>query len=149
MRAAKPKNQRLILLILAAAAVTAAVLLGMWGLRDNAAFFYAPADVARKGIPLGRNTRVGGMVEAGSLKRAGDGVTIDFLVGDDSDATIPVRFTGIAPDLFKEGSGVVAEGRFEQGGLFVADEILAKHDENYMPPQLARDGEKHKTESLK
>ncbi len=149
MRAAKPKNQRLILLILAAAAVTAAVLLGMWGLRDNAAFFYAPADVARKGIPVGRNIRVGGMVEAGSLKRAGDGVTIDFLVGDDSDATIPVRFTGIAPDLFKEGSGVVAEGRFERGGLFVADEILAKHDENYMPPQLARDGEKHKTESLK
>ncbi len=149
MRAAKPKNQRLILLILAAAAVTAAVLLGMWGLRDNAAFFYAPADVARKGIPLGRNIRIGGMVEAGSLKRAGDGVTIDFLVGDDSDATIPVRFTGIAPDLFKEESGVVAEGRFERGGLFIADEILAKHDENYMPPQLAQDGEKHKTESLK
>ncbi len=149
MRPAKPKNQRLVLLILAAAAVTAAVLLGMWGLRDNAAFFYAPADVARKGIPLGRNIRIGGMVEAGSIKRAADGVTIDFLVGDESNATIPVRFTGIAPDLFKENSGVVAEGRFERGGLFVADEILAKHDENYMPPQLARDGEKHKTETLR
>ncbi len=149
MRPAKPKNQRLVLLILAAAAVTAAVLLGMWGLRDNAAFFYAPADVARKGIPLGRNIRIGGMVEAGSIKRAADGVTIDFLVGDESNATIPVRFTGIAPDLFKENSGVVAEGRFERGGLFVADEILAKHDENYMPPQLARNGEKHKTETLR
>lgn len=149
MRPAKPKNQRLVLLILAAAVVTAAVLLGMWGLRDNAAFFYAPADVARKGIPLGRNIRIGGMVEAGSIKRAADGVTIDFLVGDESNATIPVRFTGIAPDLFKENSGVVAEGRFERGGLFVADEILAKHDENYMPPQLARDGEKHKTETLR
>ncbi|MDP9414619.1 MAG: cytochrome c maturation protein CcmE [Pseudomonadota bacterium] len=149
MRPAKPKNQRLVLLILAAAAVTAAVLLGMWGLRDNAAFFYAPADVARKGIPLGRNIRIGGMVEAGSIKRAADGVTIDFLVGDESNATIPVRFTGIAPDLFKENSGVVAEGRFERGGRFVADEILAKHDENYMPPQLARDGEKHKTETLR
>ncbi len=149
MRAAKPKNQRLILLILAAAAVTAAVVLGMWGLRDNAAFFYAPADVARKGIPLGRNIRIGGMVEEGSIERAADGVTIEFLVGDESNATIPVRFTGIAPDLFKEGSGVVAEGRFERGGRFVADEILAKHDENYMPPQLARDGQKHKTETLK
>ncbi len=148
MRAAKPKNQRLVLLILAAAAVTAAVVLGMWGLRDNAAFFYAPADVARKGIPLGRNIRIGGMVEEGSIERAADGVTIEFLVGDESNATIPVRFTGIAPDLFKEGSGVVAEGRFERGGRFVADEILAKHDENYMPPQLARDGQKHKTETL-
>ncbi len=149
MRPAKAKNQRLVLFVLAAAAVILAVLLAMWGLRDNAAFFYAPADVARQGIPLGRNIRIGGMVKAGSIERAPDGVTIKFLVGDESNATIPVRFTGIAPDLFKENSGVVAEGRFERGGLFVADEILAKHDENYMPPQLARDGEKHKTETLR
>ncbi len=149
MRAAKAKNQRLVLLLLAAAAVIAAVLLGMWGLRDNAAFFYAPADVARKGIPLERNVRIGGMVKGGSIKRAPDGVTIDFVVGDETPATIPVRFTGIAPDLFKENSGVVAEGRFQPNGLFVADEILAKHDENYMPPELARDGSKHKTETLK
>ena len=145
----KAKNQRLVLLLLAAAAVIAAVLLGMWGLRDNAAFFYAPADVAREGLPLGRNVRIGGMVKEGSIRRARDGVTIHFLVGDETPATIPVRFTGIAPDLFKENSGVVAEGRFQPGGLFVADEILAKHDENYMPPQLARDGLKHKTETLK
>jgi cytochrome c-type biogenesis protein CcmE len=149
VRAAKAKNQRLVLLLLAAAAVIAAVLLGMWGLRDNAAFFYAPADVARKGIPLERNVRIGGMVKGGSIKRAPDGVTIDFVVGDETPATIPVRFTGIAPDLFKENSGVVAEGRFQPNGLFVADEILAKHDENYMPPELARDGSKHKTETLK
>ncbi len=149
MRAAKAKNQRLVLLLLAAAAVIGAVLLGMWGLKDNAAFFYAPADVARKGLPLDRNIRIGGMVREGSIRRAADGVTIDFVVGDESPATIPVRFTGIAPDLFKENSGVVAEGRFQPTGLFVADEILAKHDENYMPPQLARDGSKHKTETLR
>ena len=86
------------------------------------------------------------MVEEGSVRLAGDGVTMDFLVGDETDATIRVRYRGIAPDLFKEGSGVVAEGRFQPDGLFVATEILAKHDENYMPPQLA--GKKHKTETL-
>jgi cytochrome c-type biogenesis protein CcmE len=149
VRAAKAKNQRLVLLLLAAAAVIGAVLLGMWGLKDNAAFFYAPADVARKGVPLDRNVRIGGMVKGGSIKRAPDGVTIQFVVGDETPATIPVRFTGIAPDLFKENSGVVAEGRFRADGLFLADEILAKHDENYMPPQLARDGSKHKTETLR
>ena len=148
MNRAKPKNQRLTLLIFAAVAVLGAVLLGMWGLRDNAAFFYAPADVARKGLPLDRSVRIGGMVKGGSLQRAKDGLTISFLVGDETSATIPVRFTGIAPDLFKENSGVVAEGRFQPDGLFVATEILAKHDENYMPPQLSRDGTRHKTGTL-
>jgi cytochrome c-type biogenesis protein CcmE len=142
----KAKNQRLTLLILAVAAVLGAVLLGMSALKDQAAYFYAPADVARKGVPLDQAVRIGGMVEEGSIKRAEDGVTIDFLVGDETEATIPVRFTGIVPDLFKEGSGVVAEGRFLPSGLFVASEILAKHDENYMPPELA--GDKHKSETL-
>jgi cytochrome c-type biogenesis protein CcmE len=145
----KAKNQRLSLLVLAVAAVIGAVLLGMWGLKDNAAFFYAPADVARKGVPLERNVRIGGMVRQGSIARDPDGVTIRFIVGDETPATIPVRFTGIAPDLFKENSGVVAEGRFRADGLFVADEILAKHDENYMPPQLVAQAAKHKTETLK
>ena len=144
----KAKNQRLVLLALAVAAVLGAVLLGMSALRDQASYFYAPADVARKGVPLDRNVRIGGMVKTGSIRRAADGVTIDFLVGDETPATIPVRFTGIAPDLFKEGSGVVAEGRFRRDGRFVASEILAKHDENYMPPELVRGGEKHKTETL-
>ena len=148
MTVVKAKNQRLVLLILAAAAVIGAVILGMWGLKDNAAFFYAPADVAREGLPLDRNVRIGGMVKGGSIRRSPDGVTIDFVVGDETPATIPVRFTGIAPDLFKENSGVVAEGRFQPNGTFVADEILAKHDENYMPPELSRDKAKHKTETL-
>lgn len=143
----KAKNQRLTLLLLAIGAVLGAVLLAMSALKDQAAYFYAPADVARHGVPLDRAVRIGGMVKEGSLQRAEDGVTIAFVVFDDSPHTIPVRFTGIAPDLFKEGSGVVAEGRFQPDGTFVADEILAKHDENYMPPDLA--GEKHKTESLK
>ena len=142
----KAKNQRLTLLILAIGAVLAAVLLGMSALKDEAAYFYAPADVARKGLPLDRAVRIGGMVSDGSIRRSADGVTIDFLVHDETNAVIPVRFTGIAPDLFKENSGVVAEGRFQPDGTFVATEILAKHDENYMPPQLA--GDKHKSETL-
>lgn len=142
----KAKHQRLTLLLLALGAVLVAVLLAMSALKDQAAYFYAPADIARKGIPLDQAVRIGGMVEEGSVRHGGDGVTIEFLVGDESDATIPVRFTGIVPDLFKEGSGVVAEGRFQPDGRFIASEILAKHDENYMPPQLA--GEKHKSESI-
>jgi cytochrome c-type biogenesis protein CcmE len=143
----KAKNQRLTLLLLAVFAVGAAVLLAMSALKDQAAYFYAPADVARQGLPLGKAVRIGGMVEEGSIRRAADGVTIDFVVGDESPHKIRARFTGIVPDLFREKSGVVAEGRFQADGLFVADEILAKHDENYMPPQLS--GEKHKSESLK
>ena len=143
----KRKNQRLTLLLLAAAAVLGAVLLAMSALKDQAAYFYTPGDVARQGIPLDRAVRIGGMVQQGSIKRAPDGVTIHFVVRDETPNTLRVRFTGIVPNLFKENSGVVAEGRFQPGGLFVADEILAKHDENYMPPQLA--GEKHKSESLK
>jgi cytochrome c-type biogenesis protein CcmE len=144
----KAKNQRLALLGLAVLAVLGAVLLSMSALKDQAAFFYAPADVARKGVPLDRAVRIGGMVKDGSIQRLPDGVTVTFTVGDESAATIPVRYTGITPDLFKENSGVVADGKFQPGGLFVADEILAKHDENYMPPELARDGAKHKTETL-
>jgi cytochrome c-type biogenesis protein CcmE len=142
----KAKNQRLTLLVLAIVAVLGAVLLGMSALKDQAAYFYAPADVARKGVPLDRAVRIGGMVKDGSIQRHADGVTIAFVVGDETEATIPVRFTGIAPDLFKENSGVVAEGHFQPDGRFVATEILAKHDENYMPPQLA--GSEHKTETL-
>lgn len=143
----KPRNQRLILLVFALVAVGGSVLLAMSAMRDQAAFFYAPADVVRKGLPLDRAVRVGGMVRRGSLRRLPDGVTIDFLVGDESAATIPVRYRGITPDLFREGSGVIAEGRFQADGRFVATEILAKHDENYMPPRLGPQG-MHKTESL-
>jgi cytochrome c-type biogenesis protein CcmE len=143
----KPKNQRLVLLALAIVAVLGAVLLAMSAMRDQAAFFYAPGDVVAKGLPLDRAVRVGGMVKQGSIRRHPDGVTIDFTVGDETMATIPVRFTGITPDLFRENSGVIAEGRFQPDGTFVASEILAKHDENYMPPELGPAGQ-HKTETL-
>ena len=144
----KPKNQRLVLLVMAGLAVLGAVLLAMSAMRDQASFFYAPGDVARKGVPLDRSVRIGGMVRDGSIQRQPDGMTIHFLVGDESDATIPVRFTGITPELFRENSGVVAEGRFQPDGSFVASEILAKHDENYMPPELGPQGEKHVTRTL-
>jgi cytochrome c-type biogenesis protein CcmE len=144
----KPKNQRLVLLLLALFAVGGAVLLAMSAMRSQASFFYAPGDVAAKGLPLDRAVRIGGMVKRGSLRRHADGVTIDFLVGDDTAATIPVRFTGITPDLFREGSGVIAEGRFQPNGGFIASEILAKHDENYQPPELGPDGT-HKTDRVR
>jgi cytochrome c-type biogenesis protein CcmE len=144
----KPKNQRLVLLLLALAAVGGAVLLAMSAMRSQASFFYAPGDVAAKGLPLDRAVRIGGMVRRGSLRRHADGITIDFIVGDDTAATIPVRFTGITPDLFREGSGVIAEGRFRPDGRFIASEILAKHDENYRPPELGPDG-MHKTDRVR
>ncbi|HST35310.1 MAG TPA: cytochrome c maturation protein CcmE [Allosphingosinicella sp.] len=143
----KPKNQRLVLILLALAAVGGAVLLAMSALRSQAAFFYSPADVVRHGRPpADRAVRIGGMVRQGSINRHGDGVTIDFLVGDETPNTIRVRYRGITPDLFRENSGVFAEGRFQADGLFVASEILAKHDENYMPPVAA--GNEHKSGSL-
>lgn len=130
----KPKNQRLVLVASAAVAVLVAVLLAMWGLRDQASYFYTPADVAAGRAEEGRAVRLGGMVEAGSIERQPDGVTIRFSVTD-GQARTPVVYRGIVPDLFREGSGAVAEGRVENG-TFVADTILAKHDERYMPPEL-------------
>jgi cytochrome c-type biogenesis protein CcmE len=146
-RRIKPKSQRLILVSLAVIALVVAALLAMSAMREQAAFFYAPADVQRLGLPLDRAVRIGGMVREGSIQRQGDGVTIDFVVHDETEHTIPVTFTGIVPNLFREGSGVVAEGRFQPDGRFVASEILAKHDENYMPPELSDRG-LHKTETI-
>jgi cytochrome c-type biogenesis protein CcmE len=145
----KPKNQRLVLLLLAVAAVVGAVLLAMSALKDQAAYFYTPGDVGRQGVPQGRAVRIGGLVRDGSIRRAADGLTIQFTVGDETDRTIEVRYRGIVPDLFKENSGVVAQGRFRPDGLFVADEILAKHDETYKPPELDAGKGEHKTKSLK
>ena len=130
----RPKHQRLVLLALAIVALLGAVLLAMWGLADRAAYFVTPTDIQAGKAAPGRAVRLGGMVVDGSLRRAPDGVTVDFVVGDGK-ATTPVRFRGILPDLFREGSGVVAEGRMERE-RFVADNILAKHDERYMPPQM-------------
>ncbi|GAA0457609.1 MULTISPECIES: cytochrome c maturation protein CcmE [Sphingomonas] len=141
----KPKHQRLTLVGLAVAAVLGASGLALSALQGEAAFFYAPSDVAKAAPPVDRAVRLGGMVAPGSIQRQPDGVTIAFTVTDGA-AQVPVRFSGIAPDLFKENSGVVAEGRFLADGSFVADNLLAKHDERYMPPEVA--GKMHKSETL-
>ncbi|HET9511140.1 MAG TPA: cytochrome c maturation protein CcmE [Sphingomonas sp.] len=141
----KAKHQRLSLVLLAVAAVIGAVLLAMSALKDQAAFFYAPADLRAAGVAAGTPIRLGGMVQAGSVRKMPDGVTTAFVVTDNRD-TVPVTYRGILPDLFRENSGVVAEGRVGSDGGFVADTILAKHDERYMPPQVA--GAMHKTETL-
>jgi cytochrome c-type biogenesis protein CcmE len=133
--AIKPKHQRLVLVITALAALIAAALLAAWALRNQASYFYLPAEMASKPPAADRAVRLGGMVEAGSLKTAPDGVTVEFIVGDGK-ARIPVTYRGITPDLFKEGSGVVAEGHRQADGTFVADNLLAKHDEKYVPREM-------------
>jgi len=138
----KPKNQRMVLVITAAAAVLLAVLLAMWGLRERASYFFTPADIAAGKAADGQAMRLGGMVEKGSIRHGADGVTIRFVVTDGR-AQTPVTYRGIVPDLFREGSGAVAEGRL-RNGTFVADTILAKHDERYMPPQLGNLAAEHK-----
>lgn len=141
----KAKNQRLTLVLAATGALVAAALLAMSALKHQASYFYTPGDAARDHVALGQQIRLGGMVEKGSLHREADGVTIRFRVTDGAES-VGARYTGIVPDLFREGSGVVAEGRFISPNQFVADTILAKHDERYMPPQMA--GAMHATKSL-
>jgi len=132
----KPRHRRLILIVagLALLGVTAALVLNAFN--KNLVFFFSPSQVADKEAPVDKTFRLGGMVEKGSLKRSPDGLTVDFLVTDTA-KTIPVRYKGILPDLFSEGKGVVAQGKLDADGTFVASEVLAKHDENYMPPEAA------------
>ncbi|MEO7814080.1 MAG: cytochrome c maturation protein CcmE [Sphingomicrobium sp.] len=135
----KPKHQRLVLVSLAIVAVLGAALLAMWGLADKAAYFRTPTDIAAGKAQDGEAIRLGGMVVKGSVRN--EGGNVHFAVSD-GPATVPVAYRGIVPDLFREGSGVVAEGRMH-GGTFVADTILAKHDERYMPPQLGNQAAEH------
>lgn len=131
-----PKHQRLILVVVALFALTGAGLAGSYALRTQASYFYLPNQMLSNPPEPGQAVRLGGMVERGSVTTGPDGVTIAFIVTDQHGARIPVRFSGIKPDLFVEGSGVVAEGRLLQGGIFKADNLLAKHDENYVPREL-------------
>lgn len=135
MNAIKPKHQRLVLAVLAMVALIGAALLAIWGLRSQASYFYVPSEIIAAPPAPDRGVRLGGMVEKGSLKTAADGVTINFVVGDGK-ARVPVRFKGIVPSLFVEGSGVVAEGKLAADGTFVADNLLAKHDEKYVPREM-------------
>ena len=129
----KPRHKRLALIAGLALAVAAAVALVLNAFQSNLVFFYSPSQIAANEEPSGRTFRVGGMVRAGSVKL--DGTTVRFVITDTA-KDMSVRYVGILPDLFKEGKGVVAQGRLEDG-VFVAREVLAKHDENYMPPEAA------------
>ncbi|MHB1200207.1 MAG: cytochrome c maturation protein CcmE [Polaromonas sp.] len=130
----KPRHKRALIIIGVLAAVGVAVALVLNAFNSNLVFFYTPSQIAGKEAPQGRTFRVGGLVQAGSVVR--DGVTVRFTVTDTLQ-TVPVRFEGILPDLFKEGKGVVAQGKLGSDGVFAAREVLAKHDENYMPPEAA------------
>ncbi len=131
----KPKHQRLVLLVIALVALVGAGLLAAWALRNQASYFYLPSEIVADAPAPDQGVRLGGMVEAGSIVTQPDGVTIHFIVGDGT-ARVPVSFTGIVPALFVEGSGVVAEGTMGTDGMFVATNLLAKHDENYMPREM-------------
>lgn len=131
----KAKHQRLVLLAIALVVLMVAGLLAIWALRNQASYFYVPSEIVANPPAPNRAVRLGGMVEKGSLKTEPDGVTIDFVV-QDGKARVPVTFRGIVPSLFVEGSGVVAEGKMGAGGTFIADNLLAKHDENYVPREM-------------
>ncbi len=126
------KQKRLALIVGGLVLLSAATALVLFALRDNLAFFYTPTQINAKEAPTGRTFRVGGLVEAGSVKRTG--LDVAFRVTDTAQI-VPVTYTGILPDLFKEGKGVVAQGTLGADGVFRAKEVLAKHDENYMPPE--------------
>lgn len=131
----KAKHQRLVLAIVALAGVAGAGVLAASALRDEAAYFRTPVEVRAGKTEIGEAMRLGGMVAKGSIERQSDGLTIRF-VATDGKARVPVEYKGIVPDLFAEESGMVADGRMRADGTFVADRILAKHDERYMPPQM-------------
>jgi cytochrome c-type biogenesis protein CcmE len=132
----KPRQKRFALIAVGVIALAGAATLVLTAFEDNMVFFFTPTQVASREAPQGRTFRIGGMVEEGSLERGADGMSVKFLVTDTVNK-IPVTFTGALPDLFKEGKGVVAQGKLNDGGVFAASEVLAKHDENYMPPEAA------------
>ena len=132
----KPRQKRFALIGLGLVALAVAAALVLNAFQSNLVFFYTPTQAANGEVPQGRSFRIGGMVEAGSLTREGDGLTVHFIVTDMA-KRVPVTYKGILPDLFKEGKGAVAQGQLVAGGTFIASEVLAKHDENYMPPEAA------------
>jgi len=134
--AMKPRHRKLALIVLVVAVLGIAVALVLNAFNSNLVFFFSPTQVANGEAPTSRAFRIGGLVEAGSIRREADGLTTRFVVTDTA-KSMPVTYTGILPDLFKEGKGVVAEGRLGADGLFAATQVLAKHDENYMPPEAA------------
>jgi len=135
-RTVKPRHRKLLAIVLALAGIGIATALILNAFQSNLVFFFSPTEVAQGKAPTDRAFRIGGLVEDGSVKREPDGLTVSFVITDTA-KSIPVTYKGILPDLFKEGKGVVAEGRLGKDGLFTATQVLAKHDENYMPPEAA------------
>ncbi|MEL7196690.1 MAG: cytochrome c maturation protein CcmE [Pseudomonadota bacterium] len=132
----KAKHQRLVLVVLAVLAIVGAGFLAAWALPKQANFFYLPEQMVENPPEIGRAVRLGGMVAPDSLNQMDDGMTVEFKVSGNTADLVNVRYTGILPDLFVEGSGVVAEGSLSDDGVFVATNLLAKHDENYVPREL-------------
>ena len=141
----KARQKRLLLVVAGVALFGGAVALVLSAFQQNLVFFHTPSEVAEGKAPTGRTFRIGGMVETGSIQRQSDGITVRFAITDTA-KTIPVAYQGPLPDLFKEGKGAVVQGTLGTDGLFTASEVLAKHDENYMPPE-AQDAidQAHKT----
>ncbi len=137
------RRQRMVLVLLVLLGVGVAAALGLNAFRENMVFFFSPTQVMASEAPADRSFRLGGLVEQGSIKREDDGLTVHFVVTDTA-KNINVTYKGILPDLFREGQGVVAQGKLGEGGTFVASEVLAKHDESYMPPEVADALEKGK-----
>ena len=132
----KPRYKRFILVVVALALLTLGAMFVLKAFRSNLVFFYTPTEVLAGQVPQGQAFRIGGMVLEGSVGREEDGLTVRFEVTDTLES-VPVQYTGILPDLFQEGKGVVAQGRMNAQAIFIADQVLAKHDENYMPPEAA------------
>lgn len=132
----KARHKRFVLLTSGLTALGIATWLMLSAFQKNLVFFFTPTQVFAGEAPHGRSFRVGGMVESDSLQRQPDGITVSFVVTDFAQR-VRVNYRGILPDLFKEGKGVVAQGRIDAGNIFIADQVLAKHDENYMPPDAA------------
>lgn len=130
------KKKRLYTVIAGLTMLGVAAALVLTAFEDNIVFFYSPTDIAEKALRPGQTVRVGGLVQADSVKKASDGVTTEFVITD-TNKTISVRYAGLLPDLFREGQGVVTQGSLGPDGTFVALEVLAKHDENYMPKEVA------------
>ena len=146
----KRRHKRIAFIIAGLAGLSIAAYLVTNAFRNNLVFFFSPTQVAAKEAPIDRTFRIGGLVQDGTLKRENDGLTVRFTVTDTA-ASIPVVYKGILPDLFKEGRGCVAQGKIGADGVFQADQVLAKHDENYMPPEAGRaiDKAKHAREAAK
>lgn len=133
----KPRYKRLAVIAVGVVSLTVASLFVLNAFRSNLVFFYSPTEVLAGQAPTDRTFRIGGMVEKGSVQRSADGLKVSFVVTD-MNQRVPVHYEGALPDLFREGQGVVAQGRLTEGPAFIAKDVLAKHDENYMPPEAAQ-----------